>query len=157
MSFVVVPSFVKCTCCLELWFLTPWRPVGFMRCLSPTARSLQAPRSTESLVGSFRAKVPLRRASLAWRVTIIPAVPNFCHGPKFSWVRISLKMFLLRHATAAQRNIFLQAATNLLRDSQSFRGSFVGFTRRPAAIRQPLGRFFVISEDFTATSSVGTI
>jgi hypothetical protein len=55
-------------------------------------------------------------------------------------------MCLFRHVTAAQRDTFLQAATNFLRDSPSPRISFVGFTRRPAAIRRPLGRFFVALE-----------
>jgi hypothetical protein len=156
MQFYVDLSFLERPCCLQLGFLTPWRPVGFVRCLSPNARPLQAPRSTKSLVGSFRAKVLLRRASLARRVTSIPAAPNSCRGPQFPWVLISLKMFLLRHATASQRDTFLQAATNFLREPQSPRVSFVGFTRRPAAIRRPLGRFFVTLEDFTAAFSVGT-
>jgi hypothetical protein len=80
--------------------------------LLPNARSLQAPRSTESLVGILRAKVPLRRASLARSVTITPAAPNFCCGTPFLWVPISLKMILLSHATAARRYTFLQT-TNL--------------------------------------------
>jgi hypothetical protein len=155
-------SILRRNCSLTSRFLTPWQPVGFVRCLSPNAHSLQAPRSTESLVGSFRAKVHLRRASLARRVTIIPAAPNSCRGPNFvccgpqiPWVRISLKMFLLRHATVAQRDTFLQAATDFSRDLPSPRVIFVGFIHRPAAIRWPLGRFFVL-EDFLATSSAGT-
>jgi hypothetical protein len=148
-------SILRRNCSLTSRFLTPWLPVGFVQGLSLNDRSLQAPRSTEPLVGSFWAKVPLRRASLARKVTIIPAAPNFCRGPKFPWVRISLKMVLFHHATAAQRDTFLQAATNFLQDSPSPQISFVGFTCHLAAIRRPLGRFFVL-EDFTATSSTGT-
>jgi hypothetical protein len=54
-------------------------------------------------------------------------------------------------------NTFLQAANNFLRDSHPPRVSFVGFTRRPAAICRPLGRYFVTFEDLTAASSLGTI
>jgi hypothetical protein len=85
----------------------------------------------------------------------LPATANSFRGPPFVWVWISLKMFLLRHATVARRDTFLQAATNL-RDSQSPQVSFAGLTRRPAAIRRPLGRFFVTLEDFLATISVGS-
>jgi hypothetical protein len=66
-------------------------------------------------------------------------------------------MYLLHHATAAQRDTFLQAATNLPRDPQSPQVSFVGLTRRPAAISWPLYRFFVTLEDFPAAFSLGTI
>jgi hypothetical protein len=65
-------------------------------------------------------------------------------------------MVLFRHATVAQRDSFLQAATNFLQDSQSPQVSLVGFTRRPAAICRPLCRFFITLEDFTAASSLGT-
>jgi hypothetical protein len=66
-------------------------------------------------------------------------------------------MVLFHHATVARRDTFLQAAANSLRDSQSPRVRFVGFTFCPTAICRPLCCFFVIPEDFTAASSVGTI
>jgi hypothetical protein len=41
---------------------------------------------------------------------------NSCRGPQFARVLDFLKMFLLRHATVAWRNTFLQAAANFFRD-----------------------------------------
>jgi hypothetical protein len=117
------------------------------------------PRSSSSnMVPSqfLLAKIPLRRASLGRRATIIPAAPNICRGPQFPRVRISLTRFLFRHATASRQDTFLQAATKFFQDSQSLQISFLGVTRRPAAIRRPLCRFFVTPEDFTAASSGGT-
>jgi hypothetical protein len=108
-------------------------------------------------VDPFLMKVPLCRASLARRVTIIPAAPNSCCSPQFPWVRISLKMFLLHHATVARRDTFLQAATQIPWDPQSPRVGFFGVTLLPAAICRSLCRFFVIPEDFTAAASVRTI
>jgi hypothetical protein len=64
-------------------------------------------------------------------------------------------MALFRHATVARRDTILQAATNFFRDSPSPQVSFIGFTRRPAAMLWPLGRFFIL-EYFTATSSTRT-
>jgi hypothetical protein len=154
MTFVVVPSFLRCTCCLEPWFPTPWRPVGFVRCLSPTARSLQAPYSTESLVGYFPAKVPLRRASLAWRVTIIPAAPNFCHGPKFPWVRYPWRCFfyamslLQSETTSCRRQPTSSGIHNLL---ECFVASRVALQLYVA-----LGRFFRSLAGFTMAFSMGT-
>jgi hypothetical protein len=71
-------------------------------------------------------------------------------------VHLFLTMFLLRHVTLARRDIFLQAAANFLRDPQSPRVSSFGSPRRPAASFRPLCRFFIVPEDFTKASSVGT-
>jgi hypothetical protein len=77
-------------------------------------------------------------------------------GPQFPWVRILLKKFPSRRATAARRDTFLQTAANFLRDPQSPRVSSFGSPRRRAARCRPLCHFFSVPEDFTAASSVGT-
>lgn len=51
---------------------------------------------------------------------------------------------------------FLQAAANLLQGPQFPLLSSFGPPRRPAAGFRPLGRFFIVLEDFTAASSVWT-
>jgi hypothetical protein len=43
----------------------------------------------------------LLHATLARRIALIPAMANSLRGPQFSSVRIFLKIFLLRRATAA--------------------------------------------------------
>jgi hypothetical protein len=95
----------------------------------------------------FLTTFPLRRATFDRRVD---------RGLQLSWVRIFLEVYLFRHATAARRDTFLQAAANNPLDPQSLRVSSFGFPRRPAAIRRPLCRFFIVLDDFTAASSVGT-
>jgi hypothetical protein len=95
--------------------------------------------------------VPLAR----W-VILLPAGANSFRGPQFPWVWIFLKMFLLRLATAARRDTFLQAAANFLREPQTPRVSSFGSPRRPAARCWPLCRFFIVPEDITTASSVGT-
>jgi hypothetical protein len=122
--------------------------VGFVQCLSPNGAISSCP--------FFCGLCSLRSAIPVERVILLPAVANSFRGPPFPWVRIFLERFLFRHATAARQNTFLQAATNISRDPQFPRVSFVGFTRRPAAIRWPLGRFFVTLEGFSATSCLGT-
>jgi hypothetical protein len=68
-----------------------------------------------SLVEYSLTKFPSRRATPARRVIFLPAA-NSCRGPQFRWAKDFLKMFLLRHATVARRDTFLQAAANFLRD-----------------------------------------
>jgi hypothetical protein len=47
----------------------------------------------------------------AGRVIFLAAVTSF-RGAQFLWVKFSLKMFLLRHATVARRDTFQQAEAN---------------------------------------------
>jgi hypothetical protein len=75
---------------------------------------------------------------------------------KLRWVQIFLKTFPLRHANAAQQDTFLQAAANFLWDPQYLRVSSFGYPCHPAARCQPLCPFFIVPEDFTVASSVGT-
>jgi hypothetical protein len=86
---------------------------------------------------------------------ILDAVTSIC-SPQFPSVRISLKMFLLRHATVARRDTFLQAAANFIRDPQIPRVSFLDSPRRPAACFLPLCRFSRPLTGFTTASSLGT-
>jgi hypothetical protein len=71
-----------------------------------------------SLVEYLLTKFPSRRATPARRVMFLPAA-NSCRGPQFAWVQNFLKMVLLRHATVARRDTFLQAAASFIRDPQS--------------------------------------
>jgi hypothetical protein len=56
----------------------------------------------------------LRRTTAALWAILIPAAASSFRGPQFSLVRIFLKMFLLRHATLARRDIFPKGAANFL-------------------------------------------
>jgi hypothetical protein len=107
-----------------------------------------------SLVEYSLTKFTSRRATPGWRVMFLPAA-NSCHGQQFFWVRVFLKTFILRHATFARRDTFLQEAASLLRDPQIPRVSFFGSPRRPAACFRPLCRFFRSSTGFTMASSLG--
>jgi hypothetical protein len=97
----------------------------------------------------------LLRLCHAQRVTFFPAAVTF-RSPQFAWVQDFLKMFLLRHATVAGRDSFLQAAASFFRDPQSPRVSSFGSPRRPAACFRPLCRFFRRSTGFATASSLGT-
>jgi hypothetical protein len=64
-------------------------------------------------------------------------------------VNLFLMMFLLRHATLAWQDIFLQAAANFLLDPQSPWVSSFGSPRHPAASFQPLCSFLSPLTGFT--------
>jgi hypothetical protein len=85
----------------------------------------------------------------AQRVIFLPAVVTSFRGSRFPLVQDFLKMFLLRHATVAWRDTFLQAAANFFRDPQSPRVSSFGSPRHPAACFQPLCRLFRPLTGFT--------
>jgi hypothetical protein len=97
----------------------------------------------------------LRLCHAQW-VIFLPAAVNSFRGPQFLWVRMFRKMFPSRHATAARRDTFLQAANNFLRNPHSPRASSFFSPRRSAAKCRPLFCFFVVPQDFTAAFSVGT-
>jgi hypothetical protein len=84
----------------------------------------------------------LRRSTFVLWV-ILPAATISFRGPQFPWIRIFQKTFILRRATAALRDTFLQLASNVLRDPQSPRVSSFGSPRLPAARYRPLCRFFL--------------
>jgi hypothetical protein len=71
-------------------------------------------------------------------------------------VHLFKTMFLLHHATLARRDTFLQATANFLQDPQFPWVSSFGSPCHPATRCQPLCCFFIVPEDFTAASSVGT-
>jgi hypothetical protein len=73
-----------------------------------------------------------------------------------STVQNSLKTFTLHREIAAQWATFLQATANFLRDTQSPWVSSLGSPRRPAAECQSLCCFFIVPDDLTAVSSIGT-
>jgi hypothetical protein len=75
---------------------------------------------------------PLPRATFVLWVILLQAAASSFRDPQSPWVRIFLKTFLLRCATAVRRDTFLQAAANFLRDPQSPRVSSLGSPRRPA-------------------------
>jgi hypothetical protein len=108
-----------------------------------------------SLVEYSLTKFPSRRATPARRIMFMPAA-NSCRGPQFAWVLDFLKMFLLRHATVARRDTFLQAAASFSRDPQSPQVSSFGSLRRPAACFRSLCRFSRPLTGFTMVYSLGT-
>jgi hypothetical protein len=89
------------------------------------------------------------------RVTLFTAAVTSFHGPQLPWVQDSLKMFLLRHATVAWWDTFLQAAANFHYNPQSPRVSSFGSPRRPATCFRPLCCFFHPLFGFTVASSSG--
>jgi hypothetical protein len=96
----------------------------------------------------------LPRANFAQRVVLISAAANSLRGPQFPWVPIFLKRFLLRHATVAQLDTFLQVAANFSPDPQSLWVSSFGSPHHLAASFLPLCGFFHPLTNFTTASSL---
>jgi hypothetical protein len=95
------------------------------------------------------------RATSAQRVVLILVAANYFRRPHFSWIRIFLKKFLLRHANFARQEPFLQAAANFLLDSQFPWVLLFFLWRRSAARLQTLRRFLGSPTGITAASPLG--
>jgi hypothetical protein len=121
---------------------------GPFRRLFPSVRLFRVSRSASLFC--------LLRLCPAQRVIFIPAAVTSFRSPQFLCVQNFLKMFLLRHATVARRDTFLQAAANFSRDLQIPRFSPFGSSRRPAACFRHLRCFLSPSTGITVASSLGT-
>jgi hypothetical protein len=97
----------------------------------------------------------MRRATFEQGVVLILAATNSFRRPHFSRIRIFLKRFLLRHATFALRDTFLQAAADFFLDSRFLRVLSFLFWRRSAARFQILRRFLGFPTGITAASPLG--
>jgi hypothetical protein len=83
---------------------------------------------------------------------LIPSATKSFDNSQFSLVQVFLKTFLLRRATVARQDTFLQVAANFLRDPQSPRVSSIGSPRHPAVSFWPLCRFLSPSMSSLGTS-----
>jgi hypothetical protein len=110
-------------------------------------------RATVARWGIFLSACIFRATSARWLVLLRAAASLLWHP---SWVRSFLKASLLRRASVARRDTFLQAVANFIRDPQIPRVSFFGSPRRPAACLLLLCRFFRPLTGFTTRSSMGT-
>jgi hypothetical protein len=102
--------------------------------------------------------LPLHLCPAEW-VIFLAAVTSF-HGEQFLWVIFFLKMFLLRHATVAQRETFQQAEANFSWSAPFILlVSFGSWWQRSTASFRSLRHFFLgsptgIIVEFSAGTSV---
>jgi hypothetical protein len=144
-------SLLPRSCCFRPRSLMPLLHSGPFQRLSSYVHPFWVSSATMSWSFLLRS-CPLRRATFALQVILIPAAVTLCREPEYPQVRIFLKTFLLRRATPSRRDTFLQAAASFLRDPLSSFGS----PRRPATSFWPLCRFFRPLTGFTMASSLGT-
>jgi hypothetical protein len=115
--------------------------VSLMRCATVTRQ------------GIFLSACIFRAISARWLVPLWAAASLLWH---LSWVHLFLKASLLRRATVARRDTFLQAAANFLWDPQIPLVSSFGSSHRSAACFLPLCLLFRPLTGFTTASSTGT-
>jgi hypothetical protein len=112
-------------------------------------------RSITAIVQFLLTTLLLRQAILGRPGTFM-SFSFVCRATFARRVVFGLKMSLLRHATIARQDIFLQAKANFIRDPQSPRVSSFVSPRRPAACFLPLYRLFSPLTGFTTASSLRT-